>query len=877
MHSENRPDADALLARVKKEEAAAKRGKLKIFFGMAAGVGKTYAMLSEAQNLLDEGADIVIGIIETHGRIETIARTEGIPILPRRKINVNRENGEVFVQEEMDLDRILERKPAYVLVDELAHTNAPDSRHPKRYMDVEELLDRGINVYSTLNVQHLESVADFVEQITGSKVQERVPDAILDTASEIELIDISPEELRKRLSEGKVYRSERAAVAAHHFFRPENLLALREMALQTTARLVDSESLRRRSAGEVLRTRERILVLVGTDRFASRLIRIARRMAADLRAPWYVLHVRQQIPNAEERDRLEKEFSLARSLGAEVLLIDGEILEAVEQVVSERSITQIVVGRTEKRFVRLRRSVTSAIIERITGADIHIVPMKRDLTRRRPTFRWPSVHSEPRDYAAAAIAIGALASLCKILIPVDLYTVPSIIFIAAVAALGLVLGRGPVLFASALAAVLWNFLFIPPVGTFVIGKFEDRLTFLLFFAVAIVTGSLTSRLRKSKTDLMRRQHTLIQLQEISQYLTAARRSEEIAAFVCSKLDAILDCAGSAVFIKSDQLLHLMPSGAEVESKDRTIAEWVIEHGRPAGRGTDTLPLASAAWIPLKTQSQTVRGALRIPKELSDLTEMNLVRAIAAQASVALERTALSRQAQQAEIHEESEKLFHAILRSVSHELRSPVTAMLAAAENLSRENVMKDDALRNEVRLEIESSSQRLARVVDQLLAMSRIESGRLTLQKEKHDLRDLVRECLDQLARDLAGHAVEVEAPTEPVTAWLDFALMRQAISGILHNASLHTPHGTSVIISLRQEGDNAVIAIVDNGPGIEGDASRLFEPFYRGSGAKPGGLGLGLSIARSVIELHGGRIHVKSTAYGTRFQIEIPCGEGQ
>ncbi|HMY46688.1 MAG TPA: DUF4118 domain-containing protein, partial [Leptospiraceae bacterium] len=781
-----RATPEALLELARKEETTKQRGKLKIFFGMAAGVGKTYAMLSEARQLLDDDADVVIGILETHGRIETIARAEGIPFIPRKEIQSTREDGESFTQHEMDLDSILRRKPAIVLVDELAHTNAPGSYHPKRYMDVEDLLEGGIHVYTTLNVQHLESVADFVEQITGAAVQERVPDRILDLANEIELIDISPDELRKRLHEGKVYRSDRAEVAARNFFKPENLLALREMALQTTARVVDTESLKRRTSGEVLRTRERILVLVGTDRFAARLIRIGRRMAADLKAPWFVMHVRSSHSRGEDNSRIESEFNLARSLGAEVLLMDGDLVDAVEQVIAERSITQMLVGRTEHRF-SFSRPITHRLIDRVRNADIHIVPIKREINaRKRRSYRLPELRSPFKEYAVASGVIWTLTVGCLVAFPDGQYSTPSIIFIAAIAALGLVFGRGPVLSAAVQSAFAWDFLFIPPRYTLTIGKLEDRLMFGLFFAVAIVTGILTSRLRRSKADLLRRQRDLVQIQEISQALAGATGVEEITGLVCNKLSAIFDIPDCMILLKQGKISTMLPATASIDAKEQAVADWVVENGKPAGKGTDTLPLSAALWIPLKTPSRGTMGALRLPVENPDINELNLVGAIAAQASLALERELLASSARQAAVNEESEKLFHAILRSISHELRSPVTAMLAAAENLSRDRVMMDDLLRNEVRQEISDSSQRLARVVDQLLAMSRIESGRLTLQLENHDLRDLLQECMAQLGKEFAGHTVKIDA-SEKVEARFDFPMMRQALIGVLHNAALH------------------------------------------------------------------------------------------
>ncbi|MDD5765918.1 MAG: DUF4118 domain-containing protein [Candidatus Marinimicrobia bacterium] len=644
---EHRPDPDELLASIQKREMREQQGKLKIFFGMAAGVGKTYSMLQAARQASSEGVDVVIGFVETHGRAETEALLEGLQIIPRVKM----EYRGTFL-EEMDLDAILARKPKKVLVDELAHTNVPGSRHTKRYQDVLELLDEGIDVYTTINVQHLESRADAVQQITGVVMRETVPDSIFDRADQIELIDITPDELLKRLAEGKVYVSDKAQLAAQKFFRRGNLDALREMSLRLTAQHVDQQLRDYMQINQISmpwKSGERLLVAVGPSPMSAQLVRWTRHLASAQQSPWIAVSV--ELPHRpllqKEKDRQEKNLELARELGAKIITTtDTDIVAGIVRVARQHNVAQIVVGKTldspVRKFFRGESFITRLIRES-GNIDINLVASDKMQTIKQQQLHL-TFTSTLRQYIYSLLAIIALAGICLTILPLIGYQMIGLIFLFAILLLALFIGRGPVLFSAAFSALLWNYIFIPPKFTFVIGKPHDTLMLLLFFVTASILGNLTARIRSQQIALQRREEQAIALYTLAREIANAANLDEIMVTAVKQLSNVFSAKIAILF--PDQASHsfLTPYPAStltLNEKDRSVAAWVLDLRKPAGRFTDTLPMAEAYFIPLLTPSQAV-GVIGVRTHRAEplpIEQKALLETFASQIASAIERMA----------------------------------------------------------------------------------------------------------------------------------------------------------------------------------------------------------------------------------------------
>jgi two-component system sensor histidine kinase KdpD len=883
MTEPSRPNPDALLAEIQREEQSAKRGQLKIFFGMSPGVGKTYAMLEAARVQKLEGVDVMIGVVETHGRVETEALLEGLPIIPRKKI----EYRGVTLQE-MDIDAILERRPSLVLVDELAHTNAPGSRHPKRYQDALELIDSGINVFATLNVQHLESRVDVVQQISGVVVREAVPDSVLDQADEIELVDVTPDQLRKRLAEGKVYIGERAATASENFFREETLTALREMALRATAEHVDQELrdvMRTKRIGSPWKSGQRLGVGVGPSPFSGQLIRWTRRIAAAMDAPWVAVYVETSAAlDEEDKRRLTKNLSLARQLGAEVVMTTGDdVASALLATAHEQGVTEMVVGKPfGNPLLELLRggSLASRLIRRGGDIDVHVVS-GATRTSVRPRHPWTQQIGMNllRDCAVGVGAVAATTVVGLLLQTVTGYMAISLVYLLCVVLLAMVLNRWAVLLVATLSAVAWNYLFIPPLYTFRITSAHDLMMFSMFFVVALAMGHITNQLRTRETAERRRERRASALNRLLESVTASASLEDGLARAVKEVDALFRSRTVVLLTTAEGRLEEAPHPAStfsIDAKERAVAAWTLEHGQAAGKFTDTLPDAQGLYLPLQT-SKTKLGVLGVHFEERDtwtLDENDLLETFAGQIAVMIESYRSMETAQQAQVAEESERLHRTLLDSVSHELKTPLAVIGAATDGLDTQ--LKDAGLPlTEMFLdEIKAANRRLNRIVTNLLDMTRIDSGRLPLNLEWGEVRELLESAVSQVENEVSRERVLIMAPEELPLVRLDFGLMEQALCNLLVNAVEHSPAATPIEMFAQLDGGTLLLRVGDHGPGLAaGEEKKVFEKFFRGTGSRPGGTGLGLSIVQGIARAHHGEIDAENNpAGGATFTIRIP-----
>ncbi|MBK8857377.1 MAG: sensor histidine kinase KdpD [Opitutaceae bacterium] len=873
-----RPDPDLLLAALHEQEVRAHRGRLKVFLGMCPGVGKTYAMLRAAQQERVGGTQVVVGIVETHGRSETQALLEGLTVLPRRAVR-HRE----ATLEELDLEALRALRPELAVIDELAHTNAPGSRHAKRWQDVLELLEAGSNVLTTLNIQHVESRADAVRQITGATQHETVPDSLLDLADELELVDVTPENLRERLRDGKVYLGERAAAAEEGFFQESHLTALRELALRFTAERVDRQlrALRAPMAKQtVWRSGERLLVAVGSSPFSTQLVRWTRRLAAAQGAPWIAVHVEPLSPPApEEQKRLDRNLALARELGAEVLVTqDTDMAAALVRTALQHNATQIVLGKPRhawwSRFLP-GGSLVDRVIQRGGNIDVYVVPAET----AGPPLTFDSIDHELRSSAAEyGWVAGTVAglTLAAQLLPQNYYLAAGLVFLLAVILLSLKVGRGPVLAAGILSALTWNFLLIPPRFTFHIEKIEDGLLFGTYFVVALVAGQLTARIRAQALAERRREGRATALFNLTRALAEARTLDEAVFAALRQADSHFG-ARTALLLAEDGSGPLHPHFAgsfALDDKERAVAEWSCRHRRGAGRFTDTLPASAGFYLPLVREDRSV-GVLGVvvPREASlTLAQRDLLEAFARQLAMSVERDHLQAAGEREKLLAESERLHRTLLDSVSHELRTPLSVITSAVENLGT----ADAALRESLTGEIRTAARRLNRLVGNLLDQTRLESGVLRPRPDWCDIQDLVNAALDDVRDTLAGHPLEVSVPGDLPPVRADFTLTVQALANLLLNAALHTPAATPVFVSagLERGGQRVYFVVADRGPGFPARMKdRLFKKFEQGDVTRAGGLGLGLSIVRGFVLAQGGEIVVgENPGGGAVFTIYLP-----
>ena len=880
-----RADPDVLLAAIEKEAAAQRRGRLKVFLGMSAGVGKTYAMLEAAHRARREGREVIIAYVETHGRTETDALVTGLPFVPRRKVEYRG-----VTLEEMDIDAVLARRPQLALVDELAHTNAPGSRHTKRYQDVVELLDAGIDVYTTLNVQHVESRADTVRQITGATIGETVPDSVLD-GSEMEVVDLPPEELLKRLDEGKVYLPDRAEAAIMNFFRLGNLTSLREMALRLAAEHVGQDVRDYMQAMQIAgpwKSGHRLLVAVSGSPYSANMVRWTRRLADSLDCPWLAVHIERPEAIAENAQaRLTQNLALARELGAEVVTTaDTDVARALVRVARQHNVTQIVVGKPGglRVFDRIRGA---RLLQRLIAAsgdiDINVVRADKADTRPDELQATPALEPQLRQYgisvAAVAFATAFNAALDTF---VGSYYALALIYLLTVVVLALFVGRGPVFLAATLSALLWNFFFLPPRHTFRITSVQDALMFGMYFAVALVLGQLTARIRAQERAERRREKRSTALYLLTRDLADATTVDEMSRRLVAQVSRVFECSVALMLRETDGNLARTPHPAStfaVTDKEQGVAAWAFRYGKPAGRFTDNLPLSEALHLPLLTK-QGVIGVLSV-RLASDtpptLEQRDLLDAFARQASLVLDRFRLATEAEQARVVAESERLSKSLLNSVSHELRTPIAAITTAVSALDGIAPGDQPELTRALTGEIQTSTARLNRLVANLLDMTRLESGRLKPRLEWCDVRDLVNAAMRKAEKELAQHKVAASlAPDLPLVK-LDAVLMEQVLLNLLVNAACYTPPGTLIEITARASAQELTLILADRGPGLPSESvPHVFEKFYRVPGAPAGGTGLGLSIVKGFTEAQGGRAEAMSReGGGAAFTLRFPVAE--
>jgi two-component system sensor histidine kinase KdpD len=861
--TEQRPDPDALLASLNREEERARRGKLKVFFGMCPGVGKTFAMLRAAQQEIRDGIDLVVGIVETHGRAETEALLAGLPVIPRKEIEYK--NIKIT---EMDLEAILARKPKLVLVDEFAHTNAPGSRHPKRYQDVVELLDAGIDVYTTLNVQHIESRSDAVRQITGAPVHETVPDSVFGMADQIELVDITPEALRERLREGKVYMEGRAAAAAENFFKDTHLTALRELALRFVAEHVDKRLRELRSVGTfktVWRSGERLLVAVGPSPSSTQLVRWTRRMAASQGASWIAVSVEALKPlDGEAQRRLEKNLSLARELGAEIVVThDTDVAEALVRVALQNNATQIVVGKSRSPWWldAIRGGNLVDRLLRIGGSiDIYVVPAERAAEKATTWLDWrPATRSPAREYGEVGGVLAAVTFASWFIVPHSGYLSVGLFLLLATIILSIRVGPGPVFVAGVLSALVWDYLFIPPIFTFSIGRLEDGLMFGTYFVVAIISGWLTARVRAQERNERMREDRATALFHLTQAISSARTLDDAVFAALRQADKYFG-AETALLLDDGNGSALMPHFAGsfvINEKERGVADWAWRNRKKAGRFTDTLPLSEGFHLPLLREDAALGVlVLKMPPNSSlTLSQRDLAESFANQLAQLVEREQLRAAGEREKLLAESDKLHRTLLDGVSHELKTPLAVLSAAVENLAS----ADERTRADLAVEIKTATRRLNRLVNNLLDQTRLESGSLRPRLDWCDGHDLVNAAVDGVSELLAGHPFETDIPKDLPLFRADYALMEQVIANLLLNSALHTPPGTPIFLAagLDRAKSRIFFTVADRGPGLPvAMRERLFQKFQRGDAAKAGGLGLGLSIIRGFVTAQGGDV---------------------
>lgn len=880
MNEDQRPNPDRILAAIRSEEGLSQRGKLRLFFGMAAGVGKTYAMLRAAQERSKAGVDVVVGLVETHGREETAALLAGLETIPRRKVEYR---GTVL--EEMDLDAILSRRPQLVLVDELAHTNAPGSRHPKRYQDVLDLLEAGIDVYSTMNVQHLESRIDMVQLITAVPVRETVPDTVLDLADQIELVDVSPHELIKRFREGKIYPEERAGRALEHFFQESHLTALREIALRATADKVDQDLQGIMVQGRIegWNTDERLMVAVSHSPLSERLIRTARRMSIQLETPWVALHVDTGKPlSGEEQNRLVKNLELARELGAEVVTTrDDNLVSAIQRVARAKNIVQIVIGRPRKRPIRDLFSggnLLDRLVRESRDIDLHVIRQQDSSISSHFHFGF-NRESSAQAYLRSALFIFLVAFLNGSLAPLLGYRAVGFVFLLAVLTVGLLAAIGPTMLAAGLSATIWNFFFIPPRFTFTISSAEDAMMLVTYFVAASVTGFFAHRLRRQQRVLRQREAQAQNLYEVLKAMTLARGVDAVVMVALSRLERLLE-GQFAIFASREDRLKDKPSYGDmkIDEKEHAVAQWSYQNGKVAGWSTDTLPSSAVLALCLKWGDRKFGALVYRPASGRRLSpeQNDLLFALANQIAVALGKNELDEEANRAKLLEESEKLHQTLLNSISHELRTPLTAILGAATALQEEKTAADAVSRRALVEEMVDSAERLNRVFENLLDMSRLESGMLKPCLEWFDLSELVTYTLGRLNYPLRMHKVHWSAPQEDIYVEADFHLLEQALSNLLLNAAYYSPEGSEIRVEVSRDDGHAVLSVADHGPGIPQDLlEKVFEKFFRVPGSPAGGTGLGLSIAKSLVEANGGQIKAENRPGGAEFRISLPWRE--
>jgi len=885
MTGNSRPDPDALLARVQEAEAKAARGKLKIFFGASAGVGKTYAMLGAARRQRELGTDVVIGVVETHGRKETEALVTGLERLPLAELPYRGQS-----LREFDLDTALLRHPALILVDELAHSNAAGSRHPKRWQDVHELLEAGIDVYTTVNVQHLETLNDVVSGITGIRVWETVPDHVFDAADEVVLVDLPPDELLQRLKEGKVYLPQQAERAIQNFFRKGNLIALRELALRRTADRVDEEMLAYRrevAVDAVWHTRDALLACIGNGTGAERLVRTGARLAGRLEAPWHAIHVQIPEPRGEgdrSHQRVVRALELAESLEASTRTLTAEDpVAAIVGYAREHNLSRVLVGRDHPRPWRpWYRSMADRIGQ--AAPDLDVIQVARDGDSREHARPVPA-RPQTEDWLAYLKAAGICAVTTLLATPlaqvVEITNI-AMLFLLAVLVVAVRLGRGPALAAAFLSVGAFDFFFVPPRLTFVVSDARFVLTFAVMFLVALIVGQLTARYKQHAEIAMRREARARALYVMARDLSAALMPEQVEEASVRFLHD--EFGAQAQLLLSDLEDRLKPATAGSGTTtaggfDEGVARWAFDHGEAAGLGTDTLPGSPMLYLPLKAPMRT-RGVLAIaprdPVRLQDPEARRQLETFASLVAIAVERIHYVEVAQNTLVQMESESLRNSLLSAISHDLRTPLSVLVGLAESMQLTQP-PPGAEQARIAAELSAEAHRMSAQVNNLLDMARLQAGKFQLHRAWQPLEEVVGSALEATKTSLARHQVQVALPEDLPLLEFDTVLIARVLANLLENAGKYTPAGTPIRIAAEARDREVAVIVEDAGPGIPaGKEELIFQKFERGvrEGATPG-VGMGLAICRTIVAAHGGTIRAENRAAGgARFLFTLPRG---
>ena len=886
-----RPHPEALLETARHEG----RGRLKLFLGAAPGVGKTWEMLSTGQARRAAGVDVVIGVVETHGRAETEALTAGFEIVPRRMLA---HRGKALA--EMDLDAILARRPQLVLVDELAHSNAEGSRHPKRYMDVEEVLAAGIDVYSTLNIQHVESLNDVVAEITRVRIRETVPDSVLDGADDIEVVDLSPADLIQRLNEGKIYLPHTARRAIDHFFSAGNLTALRELALRRTAQRVDQQLLSHMQSHAIAgpwSAGERVLVCVSEDPRAAALVRYAKRLADRLRAPFVALYVetaRSEMLGEIERDRLAEAMRLAVHLGGEAVTLPGgdrRIADDVLAYARGHNVNHIIIGKSERSrlFEILHGSVVHDLVRRAGTISVHVIAGEETAATAASARARPegAPRARPGPFMLAAAVPTAAIGIGKLLEPLVGVASVDLVFLLGIVVVASTVGLLPALLSTAISLVAYNFFFIPPTFTLTIADPTNVAALVVFTLVTFLVANLAARARAQALAARTRAATTEALYSFSRKLAAVGAIDDVLWATAYQIASMLDVR--VVLLTYEDGAFAVRAGYppedQLDEADIAAARWAFSNNQPAGRGADTLPGARRLFLPLATGRGPI-GAVGIDSDdrtgpILTPDRRRLLDALSDQAALAIERVFLAEDVERGRRDAEADRLRSALLTSISHDLKTPLAAILGSLGTLRELGGALDEAARRELLATTEEEAERLNRFIANLLDMTRLEAGAIRPNSTLCDLDEIIGSLARRAGPVLRAHRFEVDvAPGLPMLA-VDPVLIEQALFNLLDNAAKYAPAGSTVTLRARQEGDTVAVRVLDEGRGLAAeDLERVFGKFYRvekGDGVRAG-TGLGLSINRGFVEAMGGSVTaaMRTDRPGAVLTVRLPVPQG-
>ncbi len=878
-YEDNRPDPNELLASIKLEEEKLNRGRLKIFFGMCAGVGKTFTMLQSAQLDKSKGKDVIIGYVETHNRKETNELIIGLELIPNKNIDYK---GTVL--HETDIDAILTRKSQVVLIDELAHTNAPGSRHLKRYQDIMDILDNGIDVYTTLNVQHLESRSDTVAQITGIIVRETIPDEIFEKADEVELVDITPDELLQRFIDGKVYTTEQTRDAIQNFFRKGNITALREMALRIVADRVDKQLRQYMQLKRITgpwKSGFHLMAVIGPSPHSAKLLRWAKNLSYTMGASLLALHVESPRKlNDAQQTQLSKNINLAKQLGAEFITTSNDdMVKAILNIAQKENITHIIIGKPRHRnLLSLLRlgNLVSKLIRYSGNIDVYVLgsDVSTDIKYKK-YISLPSFSSGFSQYFLAGLVTILTALIFLPFKEFMGYQVAALALLFTVSILAIFFGTGPILLCAALSAMLWNYFFIPPVLTFHIEKTEDVMMVGMYFFIALLNGILTTRVRKQEKMTRVREERTNALYKLTRELSLTTGIDQVLKIAIKNIKRHFnfDC----VFILQEQNNELSghirhETQIKLSDAEMSIAAWVNQHSRKAGKYTDTLPSTEFTFYPLLGNRLRIGVvAIKNPRGFNAEEEI-FWDTFNVQISNTLEREFLNEFARRAMILDESDKLYKTLFNSISHELRIPVATIIGSSEALISKKFDKQTT--DQLHSEIFRASERLNRLIENLLNMSRLETGRITPHLDWHDVHDLVNKVMENLKGEIKNFNLDIVIPENMPLVKFDFGLMEQVLHNLILNAAQYSPPNTTIRIKMYYDRPHFILKIMDRGPGFPENAIPLvFNKFYRVVGTQSVGTGLGLSIVKGFVDAHNGMVKVENRRNGgAQITVKIP-----